>query len=1019
MAGRGRRDKSKRRRRSAHEHPTLAARDIVVSLCFFLSGATALILEIAWVREASSVFGSTTLALSTVLATFFAGLALGSYALGRAAQRMDRPLSVYGLVEIGVGAFAILTPFAFRLADVVYDRVYSFTLESPAQIAAVRLLLTILIILPPTFFMGASLPLLSRHYIRDPRRISLTLGTLYGINTMGAAFGAGVCGFVMIPTVGVRRTIYAAAVISLIVGFVARRVGRRAPSLDSLDSAPRDRGSTSCDVARADGRSGAAVVHLLFLLTGFVALANEVLWTRFLSLMIYNTVHTYTLTLLLALVGIALGSLVTCWLFDRTVRRAFLFGLIQAINGVAVLFVMMLPAAWWQGTFDLSDGTSSLFVVAAVMFVPAVLSGMSFPLAVRMVLEHPKRAGATVGSMTAVNTGGGIVGALAGGFALIPLLGLHNGVLVTTGMSLVVAFAAWVFLDRVTGVGVKAFLVLLSIAAWLAIPRVTGVRLPHDHLAHGGTLLDVVEGRVSHLAVIDRDGHKRLEIDRLWQGEDRKTHQIMAAHLPMLLHAQPRSVLAIGMGTGQTFSRFLMYDIERLDCVEIEPELIELVRDHYDSAWMDDERCRIIVADGRNFVSHGRETYDVISVTVGQAFRPGVAAFYSADFYRNALERLNPGGHLCLFVPLRFFTAEEFRSIVRTFIETTADSALWYNRSELLLVGVKDGSLGLRRDRAELLRADPTIRDDLRFAHWGGVAQYLNRPEVFVAGFLLDDDDLSEMAGDSAIYTDDLPELEYSSARIRGRRATIPEGLQLIRDHLSPVRSACVFELDAPFRETAEALRVRNLDDIVAVGYSESAERRATANDPAQRIALLERALQHNPDNITILGKLGKELTQSRRLDQAIARFSHALEIDPESAELRLRLGLLLADVGRVDEAIAQYEQALRLRPRYTEAHSNLGNALLASGRIDDAIARYKEALALEPDAAVVHSNLGVALARRGDLEQACDSLREAVRLDPQFRDARVNLGRLLTQLGRTEEARIHLSPAEPDAGRP
>lgn len=989
-----------------------------VMACFFLSGFSALVYEITWIRKASLVFGTTTFALTTILATYFAGLALGSYLFGRASQAMSRPLRVYALLEIGIGVLAIASPASFTFADYVYGLLYPYLLESRTLSALIRFTLTSLIVLPPTIFMGATLPLMCRYFVQNEKRISLTVGTLYGVNTLGAALGAGCCGFLMIPLIGVNRSIYSAAALNIAIAVVIRQLRirplpREAEAIDE-GQRPRTPLRPSLGAHTGDYFPGSArIVYALFLFIGFVALAQQVLWARFLSLVLYNTVHTYTLTLVLVLVGIAAGSLGTGWLFDRVSRRSLLLGGTQIFNGLIVLFVMMLPAQWWEGALDMGREPSRLYVCAFIMLLPALISGASFPLATRMVLDDPRLAGITVGRLTAINTFGGIAGSIVAGFYLIPLVGLHNSVLLTTGMSLCIGYLAWLLVDRAVLLRTKFLLAALSFVAWVAIPASIGTRLPDDFLAHGKTLVAVREGRACHLAVLDRDGTLQLEIDKMWQGENRKNHQIMAAHIPMLLHSNPKSVLALGMGTGQTFSRFLMYDIERLDCVEIEPELVDLLRAHYESSWMEDPRVRIVIEDGRQFVEHSNGAYDVIAVAVGQTFRPGVASFYTSEFYRAAARRLNAGGIVCQFVPIPSITVEEFQGIVNTFIDVFPESVLWYNTVEFLLIGSREEKVRPSLSRLALLESHAALHNDMKYSYWGGPAEWLNRREVFLAGFLMDSAGLAASARGVPLYVDDVPRLEYSTSSSAARRDTWRlDALPLVREHLVDFRSIGLFGEHDDTLRAAGVLRQKNLNDVVATGLLRAARTQLLQGGSAKSVGLFQEAVRLNPDNVVARHGLADAMYSLRRLDSAAKHYSHALRIDPESARAHMRLGLVLTDLGKTDDAMTHYTAAIRIKPDYAEAHTNLGNALLGRGAFVEAMSHYSESLRLAPSAQA-QSNLGVALAGAGHLEQASVAFRKALQLDPDFHDGHVNLGRALTALGRFERAFEHFSIAD------
>ncbi len=333
-------------------------------------------------------------------------------------------------------------------------------------------------------------------------------------------------------------------------------------------------------------------------------------------------------------------------------------------------------------------------------------------------------------------------------------------------------------------------------------------------------MVDFREGRSSNVAVIRMPDALRMEIDRWWQGEDRINHQIMAAHLPMLLHTQPREVLVVGAGTGQTASRFLLYDVARLDCVDIEPAVFEVIREHFASAWMDDSRVHLLHEDGRALLAHGEATYDVISLELGQIVRPGVAAFYTTEFYQRARYRLKPNGLLCQFVPAPFFTPDEFRGVVGTFLDVFPQSMLWYNTSELLLIGCNSDSFAINAEQLRRRLSLPRIHDELQYSQWGGSAQWLNRWPLILGSFLAGPQQLAQMTVGAPRYHVDLPVLEYATS---GRQITATNELpivELLRKFLSPVGSAVDVTMDANELATVARMREKNLGDMVAVARS-------------------------------------------------------------------------------------------------------------------------------------------------------------------------------------------------------
>ncbi|GMU21105.1 MAG: hypothetical protein AMXMBFR13_11990 [Phycisphaerae bacterium] len=937
-------------------------RDAIILGGFFASGAAGLLYEICWIRKAALVFGAATPAVSTVLSAFFAGMAAGYYAFGRYAQRTRRPLRVYALLELTLGALGLLSPLCFVAAETLYASVYPQVAGSAAALILIRLVLVGAVLMPATFLMGGTLPLFCRAYVRLDSRLSLAVGGLYAWNTLGAAVGCAASGFLLIPAIGVNTTIYLAGTLNLIIGTAVLGIGRRLPLTDPLTATPPVQ-STGSSAQRTSERRA---IYVLFFLTGFALLGNEVVWIRFLSLLVRNTVYTYTVTVTLILAGIVLGSLLIALFADRIRHRALLFGLLQVVVGILVLVVLTRPPGWWRSSLDPTSVRNSLWAFAAVLLLPAVVSGASFPLAIRMAVEQAALAPGRVGRMSAVNTVGGIIGSLAVGFVLLPRWGLHVSLLVTTGAYLLIGFAAWILLERSIRPAYRLALVAGGTAAWLAPALLNTTRLPADFLARRDELVDFREGLSCDLAVVRKSGLLRLEIDQLWQGQTGRNHQIMAAHVPMLLHPDPNQVAVIGVGTGTTCSRFLMYDIDGLDSIDIEPALFDLIRRHFDSAWMDDPRVRLIAEDGRNYLACTDRSYDLISIDVGQIFRPGAAAFYTVDFYARARDRLRPGGLISQFVPLGSFTPEEFRTVVASFLEVFPQSILWHNISELLLIGTVGDDLMLRPASWALVEASPVLKSDLQYAHWGGPARALNRKEVFLAGFLAGPETLATLTGKAPRYRDDRPFLEYSTARYleRAERRIV----DLLRQNLDPVGRIMPGAAEDDVVSAAATIRTRNLDDVVASSFLRTGIEKAEAGRWEEAIKDLRQAVQWNPENSEANRVLGGALLSRGQKEPAAEYYAAAVRIDPESATNQHHFARGLHVLGRLPEATEHYRASLRLNPLDAEVHNNLAGALAAQRDLDGARTHLEEALRLQPGFADALSNLAkvrAALARR------------------------------------------------------
>lgn len=924
----------------------------LVYLCFLCSGAAGLIDEVVWIRKASLVFGSTTFAVSTVLAVFFGGLALGSELAGRLMDRVRSPLRTYALLELLLAALALLSLPAFGWLDAPYGALYRALgggegAGDPVLLVLARMLLIAVVLLPPSTAMGATLPLFVRRFVTADRDLSARVGFLYGLNTLGAAAGTLAAGFVLLPALGMQGSIAVAAGLNVLAGGVALGIARREAASAKAPAAV----AAEAAAAAPPDRRRFAVTAALFLLTGLTALAAEVVWTRFLSLLIRNSVTTYTLALAVVLIGIVLGSWLAARLWDRRLPLAASFAALQAGAGLILLATTSLPPRLWLG---LGGGVAPF---ALLMLPPAVLSGASFPLAVRLAARGGGDAARVVGRLAALNTVGGIVGSLAAGFWLLPQLGVAAALHVVTGLSVLAAVLALLLLDRPAGrAGLlrRGVAALAVAAAWLALPQLSSVRLPHDYLRRSGPVLAVREGYGATLAAVRRDGDRILLIDRLWQGRDRKNHQIMAAHVPALLHPAPRRVLVIGLGVGQTAGRFLLHDPERVDCVDIEPTLFPFVRENFPSRWMDDPRVQAVPDDGRTFVAHTGRVYDLISIEVGQVFRPGVDAFYTRGFYRLARARLAPGGLVAQFVPLPFLDEAMFRRILATFLETFPAAVLWYNGNELLLIGAAQGDLVPDPARLAAAAGDPRLRADLAWSHWGGREEFLSDPANLLGGLLCDAAALRRLAADAAPLVDDRPDLAYAS---RGADTIGTPDLaltDLIEAHLAPLPPVLATEALA----RAEALRRGNLADLRATAVLREVRTRMASAGFQSTVAGVQRALALHPENRHAQRMMGDVLNLAGRQADAEPWFRRVLERAPDDPEAQRGLALALSRTGRLEEAMNVLRRLLAANPEDAAAHNYLGACLADRGRLPEAAEHFRRAAALDPTDAGARENL-------------------------------------------------------------
>ncbi|MGE4605172.1 MAG: fused MFS/spermidine synthase [Myxococcota bacterium] len=910
---------------------------IAIAACC-ASGFAGLLYEVCWIRRATLAFGSTTFAVSTVLAVFFLGLALGGYAFGRIAARAERPLRLFAWMELAVAALAYSSSLLFDLADSVYGSAARALGEQLGILFAIRVGLISLILLPPTLLMGGTLPVFCRQFVVDRARIGTSTGLLYSVNTLGGALGCAATGLWLLPLLGMRDTITLGVGLNVLIAATVAAVGYHA-------RAPRPR-SEAVDAVSPVRSNNPGLVKLLVFLIGAITLGNEVLWTRFLALVAHNTVHTYTMTLTVVLVGIVLGSALASRIADRAAMIATAFGGLQLIAGLVVAFAMLLPPGFWQ-----AFGGQQLGIYVSALLPAAILSGAAFPLAVRMVVSDPADASRGVGGLLAANTLGGVVGSLAVGFAALPVLGLQSALRITTGASLAVGAIAWFAIDRQPRVNWRLAAFAGAAALWLGLPTILKTQIPADYLASDGELIAYKEGRSANVAVIRRPGIVELEIDRLWQGQDYKSHQALVAHVPMLLHPDPRRVAVVGIGAGQTPSRFLMYAIDELDCIDIEPAVFDMIRDHFDSAWMNDPRVRLVWDDGRSYLDHSARQYDVISLELGQISRPGVPFFYTADFYESARARLAPGGLVTQFLPLGAFTSDQFAAVVATFLGAFPNSVLWYNTSELLLIGTNASQFEIPMTRLSLLDIPGPVRRDLSYSHWGDSRHPLRDRRVFLANLLLGPEELAALARGAPIYRDDRPVLDYTTSRISFSELAQHPTLTALEELLTPL-DRWLPDIAPEELAEIESIRRRNLGDIRVAATLSRADAIVARRPPGAIVEILEAVVPHNPSNFLARRMLGQAHARLQQFDGAVREFSIAIESRPEDAQARRGLARALYRQGNYAASIEQYRTELGYRPANPAIHTELATVLHAAGDKAGSQHHFDEAVRLREAAA-------------------------------------------------------------------
>ncbi len=654
---------------------------LLLQLCFFVSGFAALLYETAWTRELASVFGTSELAVSAVLAAYMGGLALGAALIARWAPRVRRPVLAYGLLELGIAAGALWVPFAIRLLSGLYVEWLGGLDTPPAQLGLVTALFhlggTFLVLLPCTTLMGATLPLLARYAVRHDDEIGPRIGLLYGVNTGGAILGALAAAFLLLPSLGLRQTIYFGAAANTLVFLAAAGLSRL--------SRPTPPGSAPPAAEGGSPFTARSAILPLIALSGMVSFIYEVLWVRILGYVLGGSTAAFASMLSSFLLGIALGSAAASRL-ARTPRQAAM-GFAIAQLGTAFFASLSFGLANWipEIARELGAGISNLApgaLISVVVLLPTTLCiGATFPFAVRIFAREASDAAPASARVYAWNTLGSIVGSIGAGFFLLPLLGFDGTLAVGVGVNLVLAASSALLLDRgkvaraIAGVAVVAGIAFLFLRpgpplALLGRSALTGT-------SFGGELEYLGVGRSATVTLSRTPYSRRLATNGLPEASmegpgaprDKFHDSRWLGLLPVLARPDAARVLIIGLGGGNTLGA-IPQSVENIELIELEPEVVIANRivgaDRLDGAPLDDPRLNLRIGDARGALMLSDRRYDAIISQPSHPWTSGASHLYTREFFSMVSQRLEPDGVFVQWMGLGFLDAELLRSLVGT-----------------------------------------------------------------------------------------------------------------------------------------------------------------------------------------------------------------------------------------------------------------------------------------------------------------------------------------------------------------
>jgi len=964
---------------------------------FFCSGLSGLIYQVVWVRVFGNVFGNTVYSASLVVAVFMLGLGAGSVVAGawsdrRYAAARSTPLRAYGYAEIAIAGLgltiAVILPHLDRVSTSVTSYVqqpggwYVITTGSYVARAAV----TVVLLTPIAALMGGTLTLLIRHLVREnveheQRRI----GLLYAVNTAGAAAGCFLTDFLLVPAWGLLATQLVAVALNLVAGVGGLVLARKGqlPIRKAQGSRLKAPGAgRKAEGAGPSRRDPIVLTSVALALSGCAGLGMEILWFRHFSMMLGAFRAVFSLLLAVILVGIGVGSLGAGWMQRRIRRPAQWLIVVQSlfiactlggmaladsraidrdVSGAIGAFVSGTPAPQTGWAWTLAELWFNLRPMLVEVAVPALLMGVSFPLANALVQRAEASVGRRAGLLYFANTAGAVVGSLVAGFGLLPLLGLQASATVLMAVAALglVPLALATTTNRpttnqpttnqpttnqpttnqppttnhqpVVAVGTAMAIAAGALALWAVLPvdfvRARALPLPNPN----ERVLNQSEGVNEIVTITETEGKGRTlmtnghAMSATWPLSQRYMRAL--AHVPLLMLDRPRRALVIGFGVGNTTDAASLHpSLERVEVADLSRNVLDHAGFFGDANHdvLANPRVSVFLNDGRHHLEmQPPESYDLVALEPPPIGYAGVAALYSEEFYSLVRTRLTVGGFISQWLPSYQVPTSTALSMIRAFVNVFPQTVLLSGAgADLILIGAKD-RIEVAPDRLfAALNERPRVRADLARLDLG-------TPREIVGMFVGSAGRLADATRDAQPVTDDRPVQEYGVRSLLNLGESVPGSV---------------------------------------VGLSEVSAWCPTCFDKGTPVPIVE------------------------GLDLYLALLGQAYAATPQDVR---RLA------GTPDRVFAGSRYLGAVVPESADAHNDLGIAFASKGQMDQAIAEFNEALRLEPDSAATHWHLGAALASRGALDQAAEHLRRSVELDPANDDARRDLAAVLASARR------------------
>ena len=928
----------------------------ILGLAFFISGTSAILYEIGWIRLLSLAFGGVTLITGLITALFLAGLALGAFFGGKAVDR----LAGGGMRKILV--FYLFVELLIALLGIINWRAFSYFSQTPGNW---RYLIAYLLIIGQAIIIGSTWPLMFKIFLRVGSQWRVA-GLVTFLNTLGGAFGALFGSFFLLANIGMTGTLAAAAGGNALAGLAVGFWGLKGKNKEMVVRLGK--------VRPADGSFSPFLIILALFWAGFLGMALEIFWMRSFGLVLGSSIYSFTLVLFAILLGLALGGLVVSKWDERISQNNFvwLFYLSSLLVFLGLVFLPKTPGiiVWWLEKFGktfVSFEALGVLLVSSVVLLPSLISGVIFAKGVVLLRVSFDLAGGKAGLAYFANTLGAVLGGVSAALFLLVWLGLKEGMAILAGSGILIYLVLLIFSGKLH----KSFLIwflisaavasyglvnwdnrVMSSGAWLYGPSVL-------KKTAGVKLLSYQDGRESTVSVVWQEGVKSILINGKADASsewDMGTQAILG-HVPILLSQKPKNVLVIGLGSGITAGAISRHaKVEKITVAEIEPAVVEAAGKYFQEENYDvlkNPKLRLFIGDGRNFLLKTSEQFEVITSEPSNPWIAGQASLFTREFFELGRNRLSGDGVFFQWLHLYNLRPSEVKSIIKTFHSVFPYVQLWTssNPVDIFLAGKKE-PFNLSWDRFQEALANPGVRESLKRRGFDDEIRLFSllwaRTEM-----------VDKLAEGGELHTDRRPILE-SRAPLGLFENTLSSNLDILLPS---------FQVGG------------NIFDIEGM--------------PDEAVEKMKKAREARFDLVRARQKM-----ENGSFDEAISLAEEGMKKDNQAPRLKRLLAQLYlgkAKTAGLEESINFYQKALELSENYYDAYLGLLQIYISQSLFTEAKNLIKTGREKFPWSGQILMYEGIVAGAEADLEKAEELLLESRRFEPWSALVRNNLAHLYT----------------------